>query len=212
MFKRGLYAGVLLLVMVSTAHAAATITLTALTPENSVGGYLPATLVDFQVDISQDTGSVIQLRGVQLDFAASDSGLTLLGDFDFDFSQLIANALYAPFPSYPLPALFYTSTAPIPGFILEIPTSGSLTLGEGRLELPTNPGTYLLDALNAGTNDTNRGAQIHFDFFSPTQWSSWDDSISGDSLALKVVPLPSTILILGSGLVGLAGLRKKLKK
>lgn len=72
MFKRGLYVVVLLLMMVSMAHANAIITLTSTTAENSTGGYLPGTLVDFKVDISQDTDSDILLRLAKLDFSASD--------------------------------------------------------------------------------------------------------------------------------------------
>lgn len=208
----GIFAGLIIFGMVGMAHAAAIITLTATTPENSVGGYLPGTLVDFQVDISQDTYSPIGLRLAQLDFSASDPDLTFLGDFSFDFSTLSANIFYVNFPSYPLPQTVYTSSASVPGFILEVPISGSLTLGTGSLELPASPGSYLLDALNAGTSDIYSGAQINFDFVNPTRWSSRDGSISGDSLTLKVVPVPSALVLFSTSLLTLAGIRKRLKK
>lgn len=187
MFKRGLYVVVLLLAMVSMAHANATITLTPTTEENAGGGYPPGTVVEFKVDISQDTGSTIEIRLAQLDFAASDPGLTFQETFSFDFSSLMANALYATFPHYQQPCTVYTSTSPVPGFILEIPASGSLTLGTGQLKLPEDEGTYLLDALNAGTSDTNLGARIDFGFSYPTRWASWNGSITGGSLVLVVL-------------------------
>ena len=83
MIKHRLYVVVLSLVMVSIAHAHSTLTLTSLTPENTVGGYLPGTVVDFQVDLSQVGGSNIELRFAQLDFSVSDSDLAFMGDFTF---------------------------------------------------------------------------------------------------------------------------------
>jgi hypothetical protein len=119
----------LVLLPVSQVQAAAVITLTATTPENAWGGYLPGTIVDFDATITQDTASAIQVRLAQLDFAASDSMLTFLGDFNFDFSTLVAgDALYATFPSYPPPATVYTGGARIDfGFVT--PTTWSAPNG-----------------------------------------------------------------------------------
>lgn len=229
MFKRALFVVVLSLIMVSMAHANAIITLTSLTPENSVGGYLPGTVVDFQVSISQNTDSDILLRGAQLDFAASDSGLTFLGDFNFDFTSLVlpelADSFYFTYPVYPQPATAYVYLVPNSDFMLELPASGSLTLGTGQLALPTTQGTYLLDALNAGASAIySDGAQIYFGFGDLAWlWWSGDDTITGDPLALNVVlnspdpdpdpdpvPEPATMLLLGFGIIGLAGFRRKL--
>ena len=203
----------LILLPVSQAQAAAVITLTATTPENATGGYLPGTVVGFDVAITQDTASAIQVRLAQLDFAASDSMLTFLGDFNFDFSTLMSNALYATFPAYPVPATIYTGATPLPGFMLEIPPAGAaLRLGSGQVQLPATAGVFMLDALNAGASDpTNRGAQIKFDFINPTTWSATNGLITGSPLAFTVVPIPSAIWLFGSGLIGLIGIARRKK-
>lgn len=214
LFKRGVYSVVLLLMMVSVAHADAVFTLTALTPENSVGGYLPGTIVNYRVDISQDKATSTSIRLAQMDFAASDPALGFLGDFAFDFSTVIADAYYTSFPDYPRPVLVYMSSQPHPEFTLEIPPqgSGSLSLGTGRLQLPMAYGTYLLDPLNAGTTAPDAGASINFGFINMTKWSSTDGSITGSPLALAVVPEPVTICLFGSGLIGLLGFRRRIRK
>jgi len=96
--------------------------------------------------------------------------------------------------------------------MLEIPISGSLTLGTGKLQLPTNQGTYLLDLLGDGTTSQDLGAKIDFGFEHRTTWISWDGSITGSPLALAVVPIRSAIWLLGAGLIGLVGVRRKFRK
>jgi hypothetical protein len=204
----------LFLVVGSTARADAILTLTTLTPENAAGGYLPGTVIDFQVDVSQDKPSVTQIRLAQLDFAASDAALTFVGPtFAFDFSTLGGDFLYAQFPDYPRPAVVYSSPTPTPVFMLEIPAAGtgSLTLGTGQMALPIAPGDYLLDALNTGASDPlNHGARINFGFGGPsdpiTDWRATDGSITGQPLSLRVVPEPATLgLLLFGAMACIAG-------
>jgi hypothetical protein len=216
-FARALLAFCLFLAVASTAHADAILTLTTLTPENAAGGYLPGTVVNFQVDVSQDKATSTPIRSVQLDFSASDPVLTFLGpEFAFDFSTAFDGILYAEFPTYPRPAATYTSPSPTPMFMLEIPAAGagSLILGTGQVALPITPGTYLLDAVNPGAVDPwSQGAQVRFGFGGADPITAWlvqsppgDGLVTGQPLSLRVVPEPTTLALLMLGAVAcLAG-------
>ena len=212
MFDRRLAVVCMTLAMSSTAQAGAIVEVSPLTPANGPGGvgYLPGSIVEFQVGVSQNKSSNTPIRDVQLDFAASNAALVFLGpddfpvgnpdgilEFVFEFSTESASAMYDMFPGYPAAWIEYAGVGYIPGFMLEIPGAGtgSLILGTGQVELPMSPGTYILDALNAETIDPqNEAAQIRFGFGGDdpvTLWSAvpgfGDGLITGNPLALTVV-------------------------
>jgi len=220
------------LIISSTALADAIVEVALLTPANGPGGvgYLPDSIVDFQVDVSQDKPTNTPIRNVRLDFAASDPALTFLGpddfpvgdpdgvlEFVFDFSTADTGAMYDMFPGYPTARIEYAGVGYIPGFMLEIPEAGtgSLILGTGQVELPMAPGTYILDALNASASDPqSEAALLRFGFGGDdpiTLWSAvpgfGDGLITGDALPLTVVPEPATLALLALG--GLAVIRKR---
>lgn len=232
MFNPRLVVVCMTLGVASTAWAGAMVEVSPLTPANGPGGvdYLPGSIVDFQVGVSQDKPTDTPIRDVRLDFDASDPALTFLGpddfpvgnpdgvlEFVFDFSTLDTGAMYDMFPGYPTARIEYAGIGYIPGFMLEIPEAdaGALILGTGQVELPMSPGTYSIDALNAGTNDPqSEGAQILFGFGGDdpvTLWSAvpgfGDGLITGDALPLTVVPEPATLALLLIG--GLVLIRKR---
>lgn len=230
MFDPKLVVVCLTLFVSSAAQADAMVELSPITPTNAPGGYLPGSVVDFQVGVSQDRPVNTPIRAFRLDFAASDPALTFLGpddypagspdgvlEFVFDFSTVSTGAMYDMFPGYPAARIEYAGVGYIPGFMLEIPGAGagSLMLGTGQVELPTAPGTYMLYALNAATGDPqNNAAQIRFGFGGDdpvTLWSAvpgyGDGLITGAALPLTVVPEPATLALLALG--GLALIRRR---
>ena len=194
MFTRGLVAVCLVFAMVSVVQADAVVTLTALTPWNAPNGYIGGTVVDFQVDVTQDTPTDIPLRLMQLDFAASHSALTFLGpddwptgppigdgtpEFTFDFSSTPSSEFfYEQFPNYPKSNIAFPLSAPNP-FMLVIPAAGTgvYPVGTGQVQLPAEQATkmtYMLDALNAGDADpANRGATVNFGFGGADPITTW---------------------------------------
>jgi len=203
------------LAILSVVRADAVLELTPLTPTNGPGGvgYLPGSVVDFQVGVTQDRPMNTPIRGLRLDFTASDPALIFLGpdnfpvgspdgvpEFVFDFSTASTSAMYNMYSGYSVPRIEYAGVGYVPGFMLEVPASGagSLILGTGQVELPMVSGTYILDVLNAATADPeSEAAQIRFGFGGPdpvTVWSAVpgleDGLIHGDPLELTVVALP----------------------
>jgi len=213
MFSRRMPVFIMTLAVSSTALAGAEVEISSLTPANGPGGvgYLPGSIVEFQVSVSQDESRSTPVRIVRLDFTGSDPALVFLGpddfptgspdgilEFVFDFSTLDTAAMYNLFPGYPAASIEYTGVGYIPGFMLEIPEAGTgpLVLGTGQVELPMSPGTYTLDALNAAASDPlSHAAHIRFGFGGPDPETAWsavpgfgDGLITGAPLTLTVVP------------------------
>jgi hypothetical protein len=197
-YARFVFLVALLLLVSTTARADIVIELTALTPESAPGGYLPATAVEFQVAASADNVYPWEVRLAELDFTDSSPELTFTGpdengnvtpEFVWDFSSLEMDALYSLFLDYPQPVVAYTGASPVEGYILEIPSGGSLILGTGTVMLPTTPGVYLLDAVSE---------ESRFDIgFDPNPHPPL--SAIGDPLVLNVVPEPGTLVLFGLG-------------
>ncbi|MDY7002351.1 MAG: VPLPA-CTERM sorting domain-containing protein [Thermodesulfobacteriota bacterium] len=51
--------------------------------------------------------------------------------------------------------------------------------------------------------------QDGFALLSEDQWSEWNVNLSGLTLTVEAVPVPAAVWLLGSGLLGLVGLRRK---
>jgi hypothetical protein len=68
-------------------------------------------------------------------------------------------------------------------------------------------------ATSIGTNTLNIEGKFDSDNALGLYWENLDADITGSlNLTVHPVPLPATLLLLGSGLLGLAGFRKKMKK
>ncbi len=168
------------LVSVSLAHAGAIIHVAPTTP----GPYQPGQRIEAQVHIEQQPGGVDRyLRGLQLAFTDTDPALTLHEPFRFDYSAQSACAQnpamcgamhyeFADFwyddpsgPEYiPIVVTVYLGFEHDTNLQIRLPAEGIISLGSFDLTLPTEPGEYLLDVLNADDPNSNFQAWIHFGF------------------------------------------------
>jgi hypothetical protein len=181
-----------MLIATPVARADITLELTATTPENAPGGYLPETEVAFQASLTSDWPSLLEIRLVELDFQASSPGLSFLGDWEWDTSTLISDSQYAKFPAYPEPSIAYTGVNPVTGFILELPEmgAGSLVVGTGTVRLPAEMGICNVDALSGNHAIT---------FFTDPPPAPQPGGLTGEVLPLVVIPEPGMLALLGLG-------------
>jgi hypothetical protein len=226
-----------LLAFAASAHAAAVIEITALTPENAPGGYLPGTTVDFEVAMTSDSPDPIYLSLLTLDFSQSSPELAFTGPDDWpldpaghpmgngreEFVLAVDPArhpFYSLFPDYPLANATLNGTFPIDPspWMLKLPEAGagSLVAGHGTVVLPQDAPMYsefIVDALNTAAPDLDWGARIDFSWSNPQTWHSTAPEgsqwlITGDSLVLTVVPEPGTLVLLALGAAALMTKRR----
>jgi len=166
------------------------------------GPYEPASSVEVDILLHNQDGRTVQPGVITLDFSATDPMLALPDTFHFQLvPPLIGDFLYTRFETMPKVDIVYGSTAPQPGFNLEIPDGGSLLLGTISVGLPAGPGTYVLDAINADATKMDTGARVLLGFFDRPNdaWVPWNGTLTGGTLVMTVVPEPATILLMWSG-------------
>jgi len=205
MFKRVLALG-LVLSVASVANAGTTyLELAPQTP----GPYADTGVsVDVDVILHNMEGTNIQPRLVTLDFSATDPAIGLPATFGFQLiPPLVSDGLYSRFEGMPKVDIVYSSTSAIPGFILDIPDGGALTLGTITVDLPAAAGIYNLDAINAAAPDTNTGARVDYGFDQRVTLHTLNQNLGGGVLRMEVVPEPATLALLGIG--GLVLLRRR---
>ena len=114
--------------------------------------YVGGELLTVDVWLHSQTQSDFVLVLIQVDFTDSDPSPTLDPAFTFDFSSLgdQTNAyLDFHFPELPVPWTANLIMCFCPGLFLPFPAGGSLHIGSIGAQLPSAPGAYRLDLLNA---------------------------------------------------------------
>ena len=136
------------------------------------------------------------LNVVQLDFSESAPALSMDATVIFDLSAIpMPRDDYATSPELPVPVVWVFHDGPIfPENMLPLPAGGSLHIGSIGVQLPTDPGTYRLDAMNVDDPSEVRGARI-LTMFSPDggDWRAFTGEITGGNFAFVVndPPIPT---------------------
>ena len=176
------------------------------------GPYEPAASVDVDVLLINHEGRTVQPRLITLDFSVTDPNLIVPSAFHFQLvPPLVSDALYARFETMPKVDIVYTSTSPASGFLIDISDGAAFTLGTINVVLPIDPGTYVLDAMNADSPDSNSGARVDEGFERRYTFSPIFDSLTGGTLEMTVVPEPATVVLLTLGGVGLLAGRRQVR-
>jgi len=234
---RPLWAICSLLMAATSVRAGLVVTLTPdVFPPNPGGTYNPGQSLDLDVWLMSDIA--LDVRLMQFDHTSSSPELMLGSDrdigrpvydptpenpfdgvpnfhFDYasladpnsytDFSNLSAGAERKPWPA----AAVFTDLEVRVGNMLGLQPGVPFHAGTMPVTMPVAPGEYMLDLLNAGTTDRNRGALLVFgglDGSPTTTWSSMDDgdveinyAPGGGPAVFAVVPEPATLLLLAMG-------------
>lgn len=222
------------LVVAPMAHAGAVIDLIPTEP----GPYMPGQRVEVQVHLSQEPGGRnVFLRMAQFDFVDTDPALTLDQEFRFDYSAQNVCARHTgqcgtqhvEFPELTpfgggiglVASTVFIGLARDPERQLRLPAHGTITIGSIGVTLPSQPGDYLLDVMNADQVSRNAGARLDFGFGSPSgpdphiTWHAFDEgaiaggrfmagTTAGAGLQFEYDPIPGVITPEPAGLMLLA--------
>ena len=128
------------------------------------------------------------LHVVQLDFSDSDGAPVLDPTFNFDLSSSGAPQDFAVQEELPVPWTANWFEYYCPTCRLQLPTGGSLHIGNIGIKLPTERGTYRLDTLNSDDPIADHGARIIVG--GSLEWRAFDGEITGGTLDFVVGPGP----------------------
>lgn len=203
------FALVLAVASIATAGSVVDITLSQANPGTN------AATDTVTIGLDNNGGTNIEIRLEQVDFSDSDPALGAgANGFEWNFSSLVGNFLYAQFDAGAVKSAVYTSLTPVPGFILNLPAGGHLDIATVTVVNPDpgqpGPGVtaYTLDVANADAPDNNTGARIDFDFANPTTLWAGDGSLGGGvGQVTFAVPEPTGLALLALGAV--AALRRR---
>lgn len=179
-----------------------------LVPDNP-GPYFGGESLTVDVWIDSEVSWAVLLKSIQFDFSQSDPALGLDSAFSFNFSAIPGGGGgYFPFtfPELPVPSTHQGLDCGCPGAYFQLPGDGSLLIGSIGVQLPSVPGLYRIDMLNADEPHELFGAAIWTEtwgqeFPGPTfHWRAFTGDIMGGAFDFVVVPEPGTLslLIFGS--------------
>lgn len=157
----------------------------SLVPETP-GPYLGGSTVIVDVMFNNHEGQDIELRGMTLDFSATDPAIGLPSTFDYYFDDLVSDALYFTLINMPRVDAVYLGFSGTPGFIVVVPDGGTRLVGTLEVTLPAADGTYLLDAINPAAPDLNSGAYFAYGFDPRVNLHYLNGNLTGDPLPLVV--------------------------
>ena len=126
------------------------------------------------------------LHLIQFDFSESDPLLAFDPTLTFDYSSISDDSGYEwRFPGLPVPWTANFLSCVCPDAFLLLPGEGSLHIASIGLKLPTDDGTYRVDALNADAPDISQGARL---LVRGADLRAFTGEISGGALDLRVNP------------------------
>ncbi len=139
----------------------------------------------------------VYLKKVRFDFSDTSPQITLDPALNFDLSSVDDPTGYShhPYPELPVPWLLNDYACICPSYFLFLPQDASLHIADVSMVLPTEPGSYFLDVLNADEPHDDLGAQIKTtDFFVPPfWWSAYDGEIAGGVYEFVIIPEPTSL-------------------
>ena len=152
------------------------------------GPYVPGESVAVDVWLHNLSKSYMPIGFVRLDFSLSSQGFWLPA-FAFDYSSVPD-----PMPGWeedsvpPVVSALFLPDCPCPGAYIQLPSGGSVRLGGFVVQLPTDPGQYVLDALNVKATDDFNGAKIIP--YAAFALRATEGEIVGSPLTFEVPPPP----------------------
>jgi len=166
-----------------------------LVPDNP-GPYTGSESLTVDVWLHSQIDDDALLTVIQLDFTNTPPELSLDDSFTFDFSAIPEGDGFASFPELPVPFAFESRGCWCPSFWLPLPAQGLQHIGSIGAVVPSEPGVYCLDALNADEPDSAlclRGALIHSnvrppDYLIYKEWRASNGDLTGGILDFVVSP------------------------
>jgi len=120
-----------------------------LVPDNP-GPYAGGEAITVDVWLHSSLTEEARLAVIQFDFSQTDPNLSLAPTFSFDYSSIPnASGYEERHPELPVPWTRNALECVCPDAFLPLPPGGALHIGSVGVQLPTSPGDYRLDALNA---------------------------------------------------------------
>jgi len=128
---------------------------------------------------------------IQFDFTQTNMNLSLAPTFFFDYSSAPGTFGYQEHPELLVPWTINPLECVCPELFLPLPPGGVLHIGSLGVRLPTTPGVYRMDALNAGhaTPEVGiAGAIIYFHLSNPPQLTAFGGQITGGVFDFIIPP------------------------
>lgn len=182
--------GLVVLLLASAVQAEVAV---ELVPDQS-GPYTGGESLTIDVWLHSEVSSDESLVGIRFDFQDSDPMLSLSPTFTFDFSSIFPEPVVYDirFTELPVPWTDNPAMCLCPELFLWLPAEGSLHIGSFDVQLPTEPGVYWVDLLNADEASPMLGALIHVG----VHWTAFTGEITGGAYEFAVggpaIPTVST--------------------